>query len=177
MGLFSRKKEPREQKGDMICWNCDKFISHKQVKWKPRTFNSHTLAMTGDGNYEEKLKLCKEIVELTGMKDEQTASPNQIFGLHEYEYRGKCPECNAELTCFWRGKDSFNKIQGVLFSPKPKPFYCNECKHVINREFQVWYSIRRQEDKIKEYLVTVCPECNIEQGYPFEYDFERGIIE
>ena len=31
MGLFGKKKEP-----DMKCWNCDKLISHKQVKLTPR---------------------------------------------------------------------------------------------------------------------------------------------
>jgi Zn finger protein HypA/HybF involved in hydrogenase expression len=170
MGLFTRKQESKEQREDMKCWNCDKLISHKKVKWNPRKVG----APDGNVAITEQLQEFKKSI---GNK-EAIATPNQIFGLHEYEYRGKCPECHAELTCFWRGKDSFNKIQGVLFSPKSKPFHCNECEHIINREFQVWYSIRIQdEDKIKEYLVTICPKCNAEQGYPFEYELEKGIIE
>jgi hypothetical protein len=60
----------------------------------------------------------------------------------------------------------------------PRPFLCNKCENKIHREFQFLYSNRVVEgEKIKEYLVTVCPKCHTEQGYPFEYDLEYGIIE
>jgi len=172
MGLF-KKKEP-----DMKCWNCDKFISHKKVKWKKRTFTNEILA-SGD-NAEEKLEALNNLSDLMGKKrDEKTvASPNQIFGLIEYEYRGKCPECDFELTCFWKGEESFNKIEGLVIAPKLKPFCCNECDQVINREYQVWYSKRFViDEKIIEQLLTICPKCNTEQGYPFEYNLESGVIE
>jgi Zn finger protein HypA/HybF involved in hydrogenase expression len=174
MGLFS-KKEP-----DMKCWNCDKLISHTKVKWKPRTFTNESL-IYGE-NQDEQRKNLEEIAELTNetLDTEHLASPNQIFGLQEYEYRGHCPECKSELTLFWKGKDSFMKIEGYTFpvAPKLKPFNCSECEETIERGVQVWYSSKFVvNEKIKEYLITICPKCKKENGYPFEYDFDKGIIE
>lgn len=162
----------------MKCWNCDELISHKKVKWKPRTFTNENL-IHGE-NQDELRETVEGITKLTGdtMDSEHLASPNQIFGLQEYEYRGKCPECKSELTLFWKGKDSFNKIEGVTFAPKPKPFSCIECKEPIIRGNQVWYSAKFEEDgKINEHLITLCPHCKEQNGSPFEYDFDKGIIE
>ena len=61
----------------------------------------------------------RELAKSMGNKDAR-ASPNSIFGLQEYEYLGQCPECNEKINCFWRGKDSYNKIQGVMVAPKSK---------------------------------------------------------
>lgn len=171
MKLF--KKEP-----DMKCWNCENLISHKKVKWNPRTFTNESLVQ-GD-NQEEKRKSLEEAADIIGekMDTEHLASQNQIFGLQEYEYRGKCPECKKELTLFWKGKESFMKMQGVSIAPKIKPFNCVECKEQINREYQVWYTTRVVEDnEIKEYLITLCPKCKEQNGYPFEYNLDKGIIE
>ena len=165
MGLF--KKEP-----DMICWNCDSFVSHKKIKWEPRK-----VGMAGDTPLTTELltHYMREIEKTIGNK-KAIATPNQIFGLYEYEYRGNCPECNAILTAFWFGKDSLLKNKGRKMNPNP--FACHECKVMIQRELQFWYSTRIVEDeKIKEYLLTVCPECKTQQGYPFEYDLEMGKIE
>ena len=167
MGLF--KKKP-----DMQCWNCTKLISHKKVKWRVRKIGWDNLPPNDQAIIKE---LEQKIKEESGKIDD-TSSPNQIFGLLEYEYRGQCPECNAEQRGFWFSKDSWNKISGVLIAPKRKPFGCTECEEVINREFQIWYSIMvQEEDKARECLVTLCPNCNTEQEYPFEYNLETGIIE
>jgi len=32
-------------------------------------------------------------------------------------------------------------------------------------------------EEIKEYLITLCSKCHLENVYPFEYDLEKGIIE
>lgn len=168
---ITKTKEP-----DMVCWNCDKLINHEKVKWKKRTFTAKSLARN-----PEQLKASINLAKAIGEKPnaEILSSPNQIFGLQEYEYRGKCPECKSELACFWRGENSFNEIQGVIAVPKPKPFFCNKCEQIINREFQVWYGGPRQNNdgEITEYLVTMCMKCNTEQVYPFEYNLDSGIIE
>lgn len=172
MGLF-KKKEP-----DMKCWNCKKLISHKKVKWKPRTFTAESLAF-GD-NAEKKLKDLQKLSGAMGDKidKKRMASPNEIFGLLEYEYRGQCPECKSELTLFWKGKDSFMKVQGLTVAPKTKPFSCFECEELIERGNQVVYSVRTiSSGEIQEYLVILCPKCQEENTYPFEYDLEKGIIE
>ena len=174
MELFG-KNEP-----DMKCWNCDKLISHKKVKWKPRTFTNESL-ITGE-KQDELRETVEQLAELTNetMDSEHLASPNQIFGLQEYEYRGKCPKCKAELTLFWKGKDSFMKIEGYTFpvAPKLKPFSCLECEEPIIRGNQVWYSAKFEKDgKITEHLITLCPHCKKQNGSPFEYDFNKGIIE
>ncbi len=169
MGLFGKKKEP-----DMKCWNCDKLISHKQVKLTPRK-----MGMPGETSLGTELltNQMRELAKSMGNKDAR-ASPNSIFGLQEYEYLGQCPECNEKINCFWRGKDSYNKIQGVMVAPKSKPFSCNDCTQEIDRGVQVWYSKRVIEDeKITEFLITLCPNCKEENGYPFEYDLDSGIIE
>ena len=59
-----------------------------------------------------------------------------------------------------------------------KPFFCDKCNKAIDRELQIWYSVRIQQgDETKENLVTLCPHCKTEQDYPFKYDLEYGIIE
>ena len=161
MGLF--KKEP-----DMLCWNCDKLISHKKIKWHLRKVG----APDGNAIVTEQLR---EIEKSLGNK-KAIATPNLVFGFQEYEHRGQCPECNVELTGFWFGFESLSKNKNAVI--RPRPFLCNKCENTIKREFQFWYSSKViEEEKIKEYLLTVCPKCNTEQGYPFEYDLERGIIE
>ncbi len=170
MKLF--KKEP-----DMKCWNCDKLISHKQAKLEPRKMPDPAKLVSGNEEAEKIIQEIKDIVPNDTFKN-KLASPNQIFGLQEYEYRGHCPECKEEITCFWRGKDSYNKIQGAIVAPKIKPFSCMECKQEIDRGTQVWYSKRVVGDeKIIEFLITLCPNCKEENGYPFEYDLDSGIIE
>ncbi len=171
MGLF-KKKEP-----DMKCWNCKKLISHKKVKWKPRTFTNES-TITGE-NQDEKREAIEKLAESLGetLDSEHLASENQIFGLLEYEYRGQCPECKNELTLFWKGKDSFMKVQGLTVAPKTKPFSCFECEELIERGNQVVYSVRTiSSGEIQEYLVILCPKCQKENAYPFEYDLEKGII-
>ena len=160
----------------MKCWSCKQLISHKKVKWKPREIDFSTYP---DEEMRELFKKGQEIIGENSKNEKIVASPNQIFGFSEYEYRGKCPECNEELTCFWRGYDSLsiNEKNNVI-SLNPKPFLCHECENKIYREWQVWYSRRFQEEKeIKEYLITLCSKCHLENVYPFEYDLEKGIIE
>ncbi len=153
------------------------LINYTKVKWKKRTFTSEN-TIFGDNQVKIR-KLLEEGVKLMGLKMNTPieASPNQIFGLQEYEYRGKCYVCSFELTCFWRGEKSFNKIQGVTIIPDPKPFSCNNCEITIQREFQIWYTNTFTEnEKVMEYLITVCPRCHTQQGYPYEYDLDKGII-
>ena len=167
LGIF--KKE-----SDMKCWNCDKLINHKKVKWKKRTYTAESLASN-----PEQLEASINLANAMGQEpdEEVIASPNQIFGFLEYEYCGKCPKCSGNLRGFWFGKDSFNDVNGIKIGPKRKPFFCNICEKPIERGHQVWYSIMIQEkDEAKEILATLCPHCNTEQGYPFEYNLESGII-
>ena len=157
-------KEP-----DMKCWNCDQLISHKQTNSEPRKLPIDHLMKEVNMPPEDIEFVNKEFGKNT------LSSPNQIFGVSEYEYRGKCPSCGEEQALFWFGVDSIKKNKDKII--QKKPFFCHECKNQINRELQIWYSIRFQEgDKITEYLVTLCPNCKTEQGYPFEYDLSRGII-
>jgi len=58
-----------------MCWNCDEFISHKKVKWKPRTFTNETMAH-GD-NAEKKLELFNEISDLRGEKRDKEESKTE----------------------------------------------------------------------------------------------------
>jgi len=158
-------KEP-----DMKCWNCDSLINHKQTKPEPREIPVEQIMKNVNTSPED-----MEFLKNEDLLKDITSSPNQIFGVSEYEYRGKCPECKGEQSLFWFGKDSINKNKNRRI--ENKPFFCNECKNQINRELQIWYSIRFQEgDKITEYLVTLCPSCKTEQGYPFEYNLDLGII-
>ena len=175
MGLF-KKKEP-----DMKCRNCDQLISHKKVKWKKRMVDYNKLGHTKEQK-EATENLMKELTKSKDMekyKKPVEATPNEIFGQLEYEYRGECPKCKGHLNCFWFGEDSAMKIDGLTILPKRKPFVCTECESVINREFQVWYSVMTviEEDKTKEWLVTICPSCKEENGYPFEYNLGTGKIE
>jgi len=160
---------------DYRCISCKELISHKQVKWKPRTFKGSQL-VHGDDNKEEKLALIKEGTELIGI-DEHTASPNQIFNGREYEYRGNCPKCNFELTCFWFGVKSLEKNPNSILLQRSTE--CPTCENMMRNEFQVWYSIRMEinDEGMKEYLVTICPKCKDEIVYSHNCDFENGIIE
>ncbi|CAD6513319.1 hypothetical protein NMT12_190025 [metagenome] len=165
MELF--KKEP-----DMICWNCDSFISHKKVKWEPRQVGAEGSTPLATKLLTDQMRKFEKAL---GNK-KAIATPNHIFGLYEYEYRGKCPECDAMLTAFWFGNDSISKNKGRELHPNP--FACHECKTILQRELQFWYSTRVvEEEKIKEYLLTVCPECDTQQAYPFEYNLEYGNID
>ena len=147
-----------KKESDMICYNCNKFISHKKVKWNPRKMH---IPLKGD---------------LT-IKFDDTASPNDIFGFQEHEYRGQCPECKTELTGFWFGWKSLLR-HGSKPEIHTNPFKCTKCDNVIQREFQFWYSNRYQiNEEIEEYLITICLKCKNEQAYPFEYNLEKGIIE
>ncbi len=169
------RTRPKTKDPDMKCWNCDKLINHKKVKWEKRTYTAESIASNS-----EQLEASKKLAKVMGRKpnEEIVASPNRIFGVYEYEYRGKCPECKSELTCFWHGENSFNEIRGIIAVPKHRPFSCMRCKKEIEREYQVWYSARFvDDDEIKEHLITLCPNCKEENGSPFEYDFNKGIIE
>ena len=64
MELFG-KNEP-----DMKCWNCDKLISHKKVKWKPRTFTNESL-ITGE-KQDELRKTVEQLAELTNELDKKS---------------------------------------------------------------------------------------------------------
>jgi Zn finger protein HypA/HybF involved in hydrogenase expression len=164
---FFQKEEP-----DLICWNCNYFFNHKKINWKPRQ-----VAMKGDTPVGTVIltNQIREMEKALGNK-EAIATPNKIFGASEYEYRGQCPKCHQIQTCFWFGEKSVNKNKTVKI--EKKEIVCGNCKHIADRAFQVWYSIRMQkESKITEFLVTICPKCSAEQAYPYEYDLERGIIE
>ena len=162
---------------DFICWSCKELINHEKVKWKKRTFSVESLAF-GD-NAEEKLKAVQDLNKAMGKKLDEatTASPNRIFNGSEYEYRGSCPKCNSELTCFWFGIKSCKLNSNEVLTNKL--LECPDCANVMMREFQVWYSIRASfnEEEMKEYLITVCPICKAEVIFPFEYDLDKGIIE
>lgn len=162
-------KEP-----DMMCWNCKQLISHKKVNWKPRKLPIDHLMKETDMPHEAEKIIKKEL-------KNPLASPNQIFGVTEYEYRGQCPECKAELTLFWFGKDSHQRTEKIgvpegMFRA-PKLMKCGKCNHAYWRELQVWYGVTIQEiDKKTEYLVNICPKCKAQLVYPFEYNLESGII-
>ena len=40
--------------------------------------------------------------------------------LTEKNISKKCPECKSELTLFWKGKDSFMKVQGLILMSTKK---------------------------------------------------------
>jgi len=164
MKLFNKEN-------NMQCWNCQELFSHEKVNWAPRKVGlkgSNPLATAIATN------LMREFEKNMGNKD-AIASPNQVFGVSEYEYRGQCPKCNEEQCLFWFGEKSVK--QNTKHVEVKEPFLCHECKNQIKRENQVWYSYRIQEDeKITEHLVTICPNCYTENGYPFEYNLEYGII-
>lgn len=164
MKLFNKEN-------DMQCWNCQELFSHEKVNWKPRK-----VGLKGDTPLGSAIltNLMREFEKNMGNKD-AIASPNQVFGVDEYEYRGQCPKCNMEQCLFWFGEKSVKRNKKPV--DVKEPFHCHECKNPIKRENQVWYSYRIQEDeKITEYLVTICPSCYAENGYPFEYNLEHGII-
>ncbi|WP_100183319.1 hypothetical protein [Candidatus Nitrosotenuis aquarius] len=164
---------------DMQCWNCDEFFNHKKVKWEPRKVAMKGMTPLGSALLTD---MIRKFERERGNKD-AIASPNRIFGVHEYEYRGNCPKCNEEQCLFWFGRDSIKRNKKPI-EPKD-PFYCRECEIPINRENQIWYSITIQENphhdamtepRIKEHLITICPNCMTKNGYPFEYDIEYGVI-
>lgn len=168
-------KEP-----DMQCWSCNQLISHKKVKWKPRKLPIDYLM---NEMKERGVSITPEIMKSLEKQIEKNplASPNKIFGVIEYEYHGQCPECNAELTLFWRGEDSYRRtekmgvpegmVRGMIL------LKCGNCKQAYWREQQVWYSVTIQEiDKKIEYLVNICPKCKAQLNYPFEYNLQTGII-
>ena len=167
-------KEP-----DMKCWNCDNLISHKKIKWKPRQVGIKGSTPLATALLTQSMR---DLQKAMGNK-EATASPNQVFGVYEYEYRGYCPKCNEEQCLFWFGEESIKRNKNPV-EPKD-PFFCHECKNPLKRENQIWYSVRIIENpehdaitepKIKELLITLCPYCKTENGYPFEYDLEYGRI-
>jgi len=162
MGLFSEKKGE-----DMQCWKCKNFISHHNVIWNPRKIGD----ITGTGIFTETIR--ESLKKSTGS---DLASPNQIFGGYEYEYRGHCPECKAELTAFWFGLESIKRNDD--YAIQARPFSCGNCENRIEREEQFWYSQSFQQDgQITEYLITICPNCQDGQIYPYEYNLELGVIE
>ena len=60
----------------------------------------------------------------------------------------------------------------------PRPFNCHGCKNEIRREFQCWYSTYRVEGKSTvEIMTTMCHNCGAQNGYPFDYNLNTGIIE
>lgn len=158
------------KESDMICNHCNKLISHKDVNWKPREIPVEHMMKEANMPQEDmkllkKQKILKDII----------ASPNQIFGVPEYEYHGQCPECKTELTLFWFGEDSIKRNKDKVI--EKRPFVCSKCNHLITRELQVWYSVSMKEnDEIVEYFLTLCPNCKDQQIYPFEYDLQKGII-
>ncbi|HSB50041.1 MAG TPA: hypothetical protein VLC72_01745 [Nitrosopumilaceae archaeon] len=164
----------QKERPDMKCWNCQKLINHKDANWQRRKVGwqastaSATTVLT---------KLARDAEKAVGNK-ERIADPNQVFGVYEYEHRGQCPNCKADQCGFWFGEKSFNIIDGMTIAPEEKPFFCDKCNKAIDRELQIWYSVRIQQgNKTKENLVTLCPHCKTEQDYPFKYDLEYGIIE
>lgn len=160
---------------DYKCWSCKQLLNHDKIKWQPRTFKSSDLPRPNDKNPEEHQKFIETITKTMG-GEEHIASPNQIFGGQELEYKGNCPNCSEVLNCFWLGMDSLKKNpNSILFNQN---IVCTSCDNPFRREFQVWYSYRivNQEEE-NEYLITICPRCMKEQVYPFNYNLDRGIIE
>src|SRR5690348_4001514 len=115
----------------MICWGCDYFFNHKKVDWKPRP-----VGMQGDNALGTTLltNAIQEAEKAMGNK-QAIASPNEIFGASEYEYRGQCPKCKQSQACFWFGKDSLAKNKNVLI--EKKGIICAHCENVMDRAFQV----------------------------------------
>lgn len=160
---------------DYKCWSCKQLFNHDKIKWKPRTFRSSDLPLPNDERRDEGKKLIEEMTKILGT-DEHVASQNHIFGGQELEYKGICPNCGAILNCFWLGMESLRKNpNSILFN---QTIVCSSCDNRFRREFQVWYSYRIvSSEEEKEYLMTICPRCMDEQGYPFNYDLDRGVIE
>jgi|SRR3990172_2447202 len=158
----------------MKCRSCEQMFSHKKVKWKPRELslkNHPDKVLRELGEKGEKI-----IRSALHEKKLPPASPNSVFGYSEYEYLGKCPECKEIINCLWFGRESIMRNKTIL--KFREPFLCSECENQINRELQVWYSRRWDNgDKKWEDLITMCPKCNKENGYPFEYDLDKGFIE
>ena len=175
---MGKRDEGQHLKTDIRCHNCETLFSHKQTGWKPRA-NTFDINLDYPGvpkNVKRDMEESMKIMTSNLPERDKRTSPNKIFGVSEYEYRGFCPFCNKEQFVFWFGEKSIKRNKNV--SMEQRPFYCNKCENEINRELQTWYSLTNQEEEIvKEYLVMMCPKCNTEQGYPFEYDLERGIIE
>jgi len=167
-------RKTKSSKGDdMKCYNCQQLINHEEISWRPRTsmfvpVDSPLMSEFVPTTLQKKSK--EDIIK------DSIAEPNQVFGAYEYEYRGKCSNCNADQALFWFGKSSIKKNKTPV--EEKEPFFCLECENPIKRENQVWYSFRiMKEDKVNEHLVTLCPKCKAENGYPFEYNLETGIIE
>ncbi|MBI4894804.1 MAG: hypothetical protein HY833_03660 [Candidatus Aenigmarchaeota archaeon] len=154
---------------DMKCWNCKHLINHKKVNWYIRKVgvkNDKIGVLTA---------MLRELAKSLG-NEKSISTQNNIFGALEYEYNGKCMFCNERINLFWFGKDSIKKNKNTFI--EKKIFRCVDCNNIIHRELQVWYSysILQKNNVIKEYLVTLCPNCKNEEIYPFKYDLEHGII-
>ncbi|MEM4377663.1 MAG: hypothetical protein QXX85_01600 [Candidatus Nitrosotenuis sp.] len=164
MRLFNKE-------ADMKCWNCKALINHNEVKWEPRKpviFGSTEAATWILSN------TFRELQKSRGYSDGK-ADPILVFGVSKFEWRGTCPKCNETQCMFWAGKDS---IKSNKERPEPKePFECHQCKSLMKREEQIWYSYRiLQNNQLTEPLVTLCTVCKTENEYPFYYDLEYGII-
>ena len=194
MGLFRRRPKIPE----IVCYRCESEFEHKKIKWTKRMLNKKWLASQHAAKSGEDVN--KIMDDMDWLSDNVPAAPNEIFGQYEYEHVGLCPNCGTELRMFWFGKDS-------LFRPKnkdllarypelrrdsvaaknhgskdmliiPRPFNCHGCENVIRREFQCWYAIYSVKGISKvEIMATLCGNCGEENGYPFNYDLNAGIIE
>ena len=194
MGLFRRKPKIPE----IICYRCGNEFEHKKIKWTKRMLDKKWLAtQLAEKSGEDVNKI---MADMDWLSDNVPASPNETFGHYEYEHVSRCPNCGAELRLLWFGKDSLfrpkdkgllarypelrrNSVAAKNHGSKdiliiPRPFNCHECKNVIRREFQCWYTIYSVEGSSKvEIMATLCQNCGEENGYPFDYDLKTEIIE
>jgi hypothetical protein len=132
LGLFSRKKKPEEKinyPSEIKCWNCEKLFSYEKAKFKPRK-----VGWDDKDNPVSAMIITKTLREMEknwGNK-EGIATSNQVFGGEEYEYTGKCPNCEAFVNCLWFGAESLEMNFKYNLDPIGGDVICIYCR---NRHF------------------------------------------